>query len=227
MKNNSRLLDKKLNKRHTDIVKMILNGDSLVKIAKKYGVTRQRIQQISARYKLKSPKAKFEINNKITNAVFGSLVENGIDPAIIRSKLAVSYAQVSEFLRYGVDLRVKGSGAYMKDCDKFCYDLYMQGNLAHEIVNMYKEKYDVTKNVGDIYIKVKRHIKSDRLPKRESKRTIYSKKLDEEITKLFKRNRTDEKITNQLIKKGFKNVNGGELNTPTITWRIDKKLKLR
>jgi len=227
MKNNSKLLNKELNKRDIEIVKMILSGESLVDIASKYGVTKQRIHQISNRCKLKAREIQFDVNKQMTNAIYGTLVERKMSPKIIKNKLGLTDQHVRRFLKYGVDMRVYSVGAYMKECDKFIYDHYMEGYLAHEIVDMFKKKYDVTKRIGDIYVSVKRYIKSDRLPKRVSRRHIKSKELDDAIIKVYNPNKTDTMITKELNGMGVKNVNGGKLCVASISYRIDKKLKLR
>ena len=118
MKNNSKLLNKELNKRDTEIVKMILSGESLVDIASKYGVTRQRIHQISNRCKLKAREIQFDVNKQMTNAIYGTLVERKMSPKIIKNKLGLTDQHVRRFLKYGVDMRVYSVGAYMKECDK-------------------------------------------------------------------------------------------------------------
>ena len=108
---------------------------------------------------------------------------------------------------------------------KICYDLYMEGYNAYEIVDILKKEYGYVIEVGSVYTSVKRHANVTVLPKRLNKKTIASNTLDKEITKLFKKGKNDKEILSILIGKGFKNVDGGELKLPVITWRL-KKLNL-
>ena len=147
------------------------------------------------------------------------------DLKVIRKKLDITNSKVSNLRNYyGIDMRVN-AGDYINRRYKICYDLYMEGYNAYEIVDILKKEYGYVIEVGSVYTSVKRHANVTVLPKRLNKKTIASNTLDKEITKLFKKGKNDKEILSILIGKGFKNVDGGELKLPVITWRL-KKLNL-
>jgi transposase len=219
-------LNKELNERDSKIVKMLLSGENCVEIAKKFGVSSQRIHQISKIYNVEIIKTRRELKTKVSKLIFTPLIES-MDVMVIREKLGLTSSNVQCLnVNDGVDMRIYG-GEYQKKGDKACYDLYMEGYKASEVVNMLKDKYGYISKIPIVYKIVRRYSKLDRIPNRLSKKTIASNNLDKEITKLFKRGKDDKDILSILIRNGFKNVDGGELKLPVIVWRIENKLKLR
>lgn len=219
-------LNKELNERDSKIVKMLLSGENCVEIAKKFGVSSQRIHQISKIYNVEIIKTRRELKTKVSKLIFTPLIES-MDVMVIREKLELTSNYVQRLnVNDGVDMRIYG-GEYQKKGDKACYDLYMEGYKASEVVSMLKDKYGYISKIHIVYKIVRRYSKLDRIPNRLSKKTIASNNLDKEITKLFKTGKDDKEILSILIRNGFRNVDGGELKLPVIVWRIENKLKLR
>jgi transposase len=217
-------LNKKYQEKRGKIIEMLLLGKTCKETAKEFGVSQQRIHQVAKESNIDLWKNRRGLKTKLAEHTFIPLIESH-DLKVIRKKLDITNSKVSNLRNYyGIDMRVN-AGDYINRRYKICYDLYMEGYNAYEIVDILKKEYGYVIEVGSVYTSVKRHANVTVLPKRLNKKTIASNTLDKEITKLFKKGKNDKEILSILIGKGFKNVDGGELKLPVITWRL-KKLNL-
>jgi len=219
-------LNREYEQKRSEIIKVLLSGKTCVETAKEFGVSKQRIHQIAKQCNLDLNKNRMDLKVKLAKHTFTPLIESE-DLKVIIEKLGVTQSKIKHLKNYcGIDMRVN-TGEYINRRYKICYDLYMVGYNAYEIVDILKREYGYVISSDSVYKSVKRHANVSVLPKRVNKKTIASNRLDERITKLFKKGKGDKEILSVLIDEGFKNADGGELKLPVIVWRIENKLKLR
>lgn len=215
---------KELYERDTQIVKLIMGGECNTSIAKKYGITKQRVNQIATKYNLKPVEIKRDIRKSANKTIFEPIINNANSKKEIRDKIGLTKIDIVRLKRNGVDLGLKDDREkrYQR-----CYELYMEGHHVYEILGILKNESTAFNELSPslVYKAVKYYAKTDRLPKRVSNKTRYSNRINEEITRLFGEGYCDKEITKILLDNGFKNADGGELRLPVITWRM-KKLKL-
>lgn len=215
---------KELYERDTQILKLIMGGECYTSIAKKYGITQQRVNQISTKYNLKPVDIRREIRKSANKTIFEQIINNANSKKEIRDKIGLTNTDVFRLKRNGVDLGLKDDREkrYQR-----CYELYMEGHHVYEILEILKNESTAFNELNPslVYKGVKCYAKTDRLPKRVSNKVKYSNRINEEITRLFGEGHCDKRITKILLDNGFKNADGGELRLPVITWRM-KKLKL-
>ena len=222
MKKN-KLSKEEMAKRDAIIVELALKGETCLAIANKFNITKQRSQQILDKYGVKPIQIKRSIRKAKTDAFFVGnvkpLLDAGYDLIDVRKKLNLSSTSIETLKRNGLDMRLQTPEERLAKA-KECYDLYMQGYTARQIINM----VDGLFYPEDVYRRVKEHAGKNRLPKRLSSRVKRSNKLDNEIKRLKAKSYSNKKITKILIDKGYKNLNGGDLTISVILWRI-RKLK--
>jgi len=204
------------NKRHQEIIKRFMRGETLPSIGLSFNVTTQRISQVLKKNGIDPREYRRNNLNQMLNTLKVKIrkdLKDGLTSQQIINKYKLSKYQVTLLLERGIDL------TYSKEKvkrDKLINKLYMKGYTAKEIIKEVKE----INTVNNVYLIVK-NMNGGKLPTRPN--TVNRK--SEELTKAIKRLRKKHTLRETygiLLDKGYTNSFNKPLNFSMINYHSRK-----
>lgn len=204
------------NKRHQEIIKRFMRGETLPSIGLLFNVTTQRISQVLKKNGIDPREYRRNNLNQMLNTLKVKIrkdLTDGLTSQQIINKYKLSKYQVTLLLERGIDL------TYNKEKvkrDKLINKLYMKGYTAKEIIKEVKE----INTVNTVYLIVK-NMNGGILPTRPN--TVNRK--SEELTKAVKRLRKKHTLRETygiLLDKGYTNSFNKPLNFSMINYHSRK-----
>jgi len=204
------------NKRHQEIIKRFMRGETLMSMTSTFNVTKQRLSQILKFNGINPREFKRTNLNQELNTLKVKIrkdLKDELTPQQIIKKYKLSKYQVTLIKEKGVDL----SNDKLKDKrDKLINKLYMKGYTAKEIINEVK-----TFNSVDLVYRIVKNMNGGILPTRPN--TVDRK--SEELTKAIKRLRKKHTLRETygiLLDKGYTNSFNKPLNFSMINYHSRK-----
>ena len=202
----------KINKKqHERIVNLNNNGLSSGKIGEKLNLSKTRICQILLANNIDSRANRREKKLNPLSIKVLTMLNDGLTPQMIRSKLNISSYQVNQLLDKNIDLRILDKEKN-KVRSKLITDLYKKGKTAYEIINIVNPIYPNIQLPNNVYERVD----FTKIPKnRVNSRVKKSIELKRIIKKVGSKNTLHETF-NIVKNKGYKNLNGGDLKFHSV-----------
>jgi hypothetical protein len=198
-------------KQHKIIINLNNNGLSSGKIAEKLNLTRQRVCQILKIYNIDSRANRREKKLNSLSIKVLTMLNDGLTPQMIRSKLNITNYQVNKLLNKNIDLRILDKEK-INTRRKLITDLYKKGKTAYEIIDILNPIYPSVKVPNDIY----KDVDYSRISvNRANTRVKGGKELRKIIKKVGSKHTLYETL-NIVKNKGYKNLNGGDLKFHSV-----------
>lgn len=204
------------NKRHQEIIKRFMRGETLMSMASTFNVTKQRLSQILKFNGINPREFKRTNLNQELNTLKVKIrkdLKDELTPQQIIKKYKLSKYQVTLMKEKGVDL---SNDKLKEKRDKLINKLYMKGYTAKEIINEVK-----TFNSVDLVYRIVKNMNGGILPTRPN--TVDRK--SEELTKAIKRLRKKHTLRETygiLLDKGYTNSFNKPLNFSMINYHSRK-----
>lgn len=204
------------NKRHQEIIKRFMRGETLLSMTSTFNVTKQRLSQILKFNGINPREFKRTNLNQELNTLKVKIrkdLKDELTPQQIIKKYKLSKYQVTLIKEKGVDL---SNDKLKEKRDKLINKLYMKGYTAKEIINEVK-----TFNSVDLVYRIVKNMNGGILPTRPN--TVDRK--SEELTKAIKRLRKKHTLRETygiLLDKGYTNSFNKPLNFSMINYHSRK-----
>lgn len=204
------------NKRHQEIIKRFMRGETLMSMTSTFNVTKQRLSQILKFNGINPREFKRTNLNQELNTLKVKIrkdLKDELTPQQIIKKYKLSKYQVTLMKEKGVDL---SNDKLKEKRDKLINKLYMKGYTAKEIINEVK-----TFNSVDLVYRIVKNMNGGILPTRPN--TVDRK--SEELTKAIKRLRKKHTLRETygiLLDKGYTNSFNKPLNFSMINYHSRK-----
>jgi len=204
------------NKRHQEIIKRFMRGETLMSMTSTFNVTKQRLSQILKFNGINPREFKRTNLNQELNTLKVKIrkdLKDELTPQQIIKKYKLSKYQVTLIKEKGVDL---SNDKLKEKRDKLINKLYMKGYTAKEIINEVK-----TFNSVDLVYRIVKNMNGGILPTRPN--TVDRK--SEELTKAIKRLRKKHTLRETygiLLDKGYTNSFNKPLNFSMINYHSRK-----
>lgn len=205
-------------KRNQEILHLFNEGNSSVEIAKKFKISKQRVNQILNYFGIE-PRKISQDSRKIKLKKVKMLYDEGVNIKKLLSRFNMTKHEIEIFKeKYDPNFSIrKQIQENNKKRDEKVYRLYKSGLTGSQILKMFPE----FETINNIYRYVC-NANNGHLPKRTSTYIKYSKDLTSKIIKL-KRKHSFREVHKILLNDKTKNSNNQPIKLETVINRYYKK----